>query len=366
MYVVVKTLQNMSETQNETFFDETTFATPVETLTTITSHRDRFNSGLSHVLVLACIAVSLYLLTVTTIHTIWKHGKSSRNLSKNNYLCCLMNLFELLDSALLYTELLIPAGLYSKLCKVKMMAHIVLGQSSRYVMGVIFYRQASIIYTGIVQVSAFWRTKIKALLFGVAFFSLALFVTMAQVWLGGSDRMCVAGRATGPGKDMALLFYGGICVCHLASVAAVTNPILKAWLRKRKNNVGPVESRTATLRSLVLRMLASSAVIIVTDVLIIVLVSWDPDTTRLPGVVVFHFNVHFNLLALHLTHSDFKQRLFPFAALCRAPPRSSPNSSVGGAAGGTTEQQQHHNLQNPAGRSTNVFYLTPSTPTFRR
>lgn len=264
----------------------------------------------SQLLVHLSVALCIYLLTVSLVHVARK-GRANR-LYLVNLLITITCAIELVDSSLLNLQLVLTYEQYVVACKFKMIAHVAMGLSLRCIITVVIYQQASAFATGRFQTDAGWHFRIKVFICGIAVLGTVLLSSMTFIWVSAADGDCVQGTTTIIALVVTLGCFGGIIMCRLGVLCSIMQPIVQAWLEKRKSTASYTVRTTNMLRDVYTRMAVGSCIIVLTDISIITVCGLINEALSLPFIVVFHYNIHLSVVALHIIHNDYRERLFPW------------------------------------------------------
>ena len=259
---------------------------------------------LSRVLCSVLFMLTCYLISVTSVYTRRKK-ENCRNFQVNKlYLLILTTL--LVDVIFLSSRLILTNDKYARFCTVIMSVHVTCGVFCRFLNGIILFLQSNILYES--AVVSKWYTKLNFVIVVVmGFFCAVLAVCMAFIWSSASEEKCVTGHVIFFEKIICIIPTFGISVSQVLNVFAVCSFVFKTYKLNKKRNI---KSRIA--KDLSKRFCIAIIMMLLTDFGMMLMVGLNPKTLILPGIVVFHFNVIFNLTAFHFSHMDFMERLFPF------------------------------------------------------
>lgn len=281
--------------------DNNTTAYKLVSSTNVSSQDDIF---LSSVLCSVLFMLTCYLIYATSVYTRRKK-ENYRNLQVNRLFILILTTL-LVDVIFLSSRLILTYEKYARFCTVLMSAHVTCGVFCRFLNGIILFLQSNILYES--AVVSKWYTKLNFItVVFMGFFCAVLGICMAFIWSSASEEKCVTGCVSFFEKVICIIPSFGVTVSQVLNVFTVCSFVYKTYKLNKKRNV---KSRTA--KNLSIRFCIAIIIMLLTDFGMMLMVGLNPKSLILPGIVVFQFNVIFNLTAFHFSHMDFMERLFPF------------------------------------------------------
>ena len=259
---------------------------------------------LSRILIMVLLVFTCYLISVTYVYTRRKM-ENSRNFTVNKLLLLILATL-LVDVIFLSSRLILAYDKYARFCTLIMSVHVTCGVFCRFLNGITLFLQSNIIYESSIVSNRYTKLNF-GIVIAMGFFCAALAVCMAFIWFSASKEKCVSGRVTFLEKVVCIIPSFGISICQILNVFIVCSFVFKTY---RQNKKTKVKSKIA--KDLSKRFCIAIIMMLLTDFGMNLVVGFNPKTLILPGIVVFHFNVIFNLTAFHFSHMDFMERLFPF------------------------------------------------------